>query len=166
MDKAHTIRPNLAKAPESETIRQNVAHVVQDLAVLTELQGQLFRSDAGEIMERIARPLAILTVSVLLLAATAPVCLLAIAEGLVAAGVPRAGAYALVTAASMAIAAGMALWAWRRFRGAPRPFARSREELIHNLAWIKTAVENLAGNPEQRGSDAQDACNGHGATNH
>ena len=155
MDKAQMIRPNLAKAPESETIRQNVGHVVQDIVTLAELQGQLFRSDAREIAERFARPVAVFSVSVLLLAATVPVCLLAIAEGLVAAGVPRAAAYALVAVASIAIASGMAIVAWRRFRGMPRAFARSREELLHNLAWIKNAVENLGGKPEQRGGDVQ-----------
>ena len=43
MDKTQMIRPNFTKAPESETIRQNVGHVVQDVVALAELQGQLFR---------------------------------------------------------------------------------------------------------------------------
>ncbi len=55
------IRPSFAKAPESETIRQNVGHVVRDVVALAELQGQLFESDAREFSEHVARPVAVFT---------------------------------------------------------------------------------------------------------
>ncbi len=149
------IRTNYARVPESGTIRQNVGHVVQDIVALAELQGELFRSDAREMTEQIARPVAVFTVSALLLSATVPVCLLAIGEGLAAAGVPRAAAYALVATASIVAGAGMATWAWRRFRTIPPAFARSREELAQNIAWIKGTL--LAANPEQPESGLRDS---------
>ncbi len=143
-------------APKSETIRQTLGHVVQDLVVLAELQGQLFRNDARESMDRIARPVGVLAASALLLAAAVLILLIAISEGLVAAGVPRAGAYAIVAIVGLAVAWGMALWAWRQFRQLPRPFAHSQEELVRNIAWIKSTLENnMAGKPHQPGSEVR-----------
>ncbi len=89
---------------------------------------------------------------------TVPVCLLAIAEGLAAAGLSRAAAYAVVAVASMVVAIGMTTWAWRRFRKIPPAFARSREELLQNITWIKDTVKDLAAKREQPGSDLRNSC--------
>jgi hypothetical protein len=143
------IEPSSERAPESETVRQSVGHVVHDIITLVELQGQLFESDAREVGERIARPVIVFAAGTLLFVATVPVCLLTIAEGLVASGVSRAAAYALVAVTSMVAAAGMAAWAWQRFRRMPSGFVRSYEELTYNWSWIKESLNKLACEPAQ-----------------
>jgi hypothetical protein len=132
--------------------------MLQDLAALAELQGQLFKSDAREVTEQIARPMAFFAAGMLLAAATLPVCLLALAEGLVAAGVPRAGAYAIVAVGALVVAAGLTLWAWRRFRRIPPAFTRSREELMQNIAWIKDAARGRTAQREQAASELRNSC--------
>jgi hypothetical protein len=175
VDKAKMIRPqpnltqkSATKACESpplkiqETgIRQDLGHVVADLVVLAELQGQLFRSDAREIFGQIIRPAAIGAAAALFVQATVLVCLLAIAEGLVAVGLPRAGAYTLAAGVGMIVAVGLAVWTWRQYRRIPHVFARSREELMQNLTWIKNAAKGLAAQPEQSESDWRTASDLH-----
>ena len=147
------IRFNSAQANGPETVRQSIGHMAEDIATLAELQARLFQSDARESMGRIVRPLAVLAAGAALFVATIPVCLLAIAGGLVTVGVPQAPAYGLVAVASLLAAAGMAAWACRRFRELPPGFTRSREELVQNATWIKNAVKRLAGKPEHPGGD-------------
>ncbi len=131
----------------AKTVRQSIGHVVRDLTNLAELQGRLFRSDAREISEQVKRPLAVFLAGSLLFLATVPVALLAIVQSLVAMGLPQAAAYGLVAVTSLTATAGLAAWAWRRLRAMPPAFARSREELMRNIAWIKDAVEDLAARP-------------------
>ncbi len=136
------IQSNSARPPESPTVRHSVGRVVRDVLTLVELQGQLLKSDACEFTEQSVRPVALFAAGSLLLLATVPVCLLAIAEGLVAAGVWRGLAYGLVALASVALAAGMTAWAWGRLRGMPPLFARSRQELAENIALIKDSLKD------------------------
>ena len=147
------IQANPAKAPMSDTVRQSVNQVVHDLATLAELQGLLFQNDAREFAGRIVRPAVVLVAGMLVLLATVPVGLLAIAECLVAAGVPRAVALVLVAVLSAAGAAGMVMWVWRHFQRMPPAFTPSREELKRNIAWIKDAMKN---SPSWPRGDAQD----------
>ena len=153
------MQPHLAQGAESETVRQSIGHVVEDVVTLAELQARLFQSDACELMKRLARPLTVLAAGALLLLATLPVCLLAIAAGLVAAGVPQAAAHGLVAVTSLVTVAGMTAWALRRFRALPPAFARSQEELADNLSWIKDAVKGLDARPERTpGDDRSPPC--------
>ena len=149
---------------ESGTVRQSMRHVVHDVVTLAELQGRLFQSDSRELGEHIVRPLAVFLGGLLCFAATVPVALLAIAECLVAAGVPRAAAYVLVTVGGLGAAAGMATWARHRFRAMPPPFARSREELACNLSWIKETATELAAN--RREDEASSSEDGQGSRGH
>ena len=134
------IQFNSARAVESESVRQSIGQVVEDIVTLGGLQGQLFQSDAREIMGRIVQPLAVLAAGTLLFLAMVPVSLLAIAQCLIAIGIPPAAAYGLVAVTSLIAAFGMAAWAWRRLHQLPPAFTRSREELIQNVSWIKAAV--------------------------
>lgn len=137
------IRPNtFDEAPESETVRQSIGQVVNDFVALAELQGLLFKSDAREIAEQIVRPVVVLAAGVLLFAATVPVCLLAIAEGLVAGGASRAAALVLAAVLGVIAAAGMGTWAWWRLHRMPPAFAHSREELVRNISWFKDALRD------------------------
>ena len=157
MEKPQMIRPNLPKAPELETIGQNVGHVFEDLVALAESCSGNFSEVMPAKSGSESRPVAVFMLGMLLLAGTVPVCLLAIAEGLVVAGVPRAAAYAVVIVASLVVAAGMVLWAWQRFRRMPSAFARSREELVQNIHWIERAVMERARWPERPGRDVNNA---------
>ena len=150
------IRLKSREATDSETVRQSIGHVVHDIMSLVELQGRLFQSDTREIMERLAPPAAFFAAGILLFAAAVLLCLLAIVQCLIAAGVPAGAAYGLVAIASLAVAAGLAAWAWQRFRKLPRAFARSQEELASNLSWIKDALNDLGDKSEHSRSDGQD----------
>ena len=125
------IQANSSTAAETETVGQGIGQVVEDIATLTELQGRLFQSDARELSRRLVPPFAILAAGALLLLAAAPVCLFAIAQCLVAAGLPQAAAYGLVGVAGLAAAAGLVTWAWRKFRAClPHLLARGRKWFI------------------------------------
>jgi len=149
------IQFNSAQANGSESVRQSIGYVVEDITALVGLQGRLFQMDARDIAGQMVRPLAVLVAGGLLFVATIPVGLLAIAEGLVAVGVPQAAAYGLVAAASLLTAAGMVTWACRRFGELPLAFTRSREELLQNVSWVKNLVKCLAGKPEQLHGDGR-----------
>ena len=150
------IQSNSAQASATETVRQSVSQVLRDLLTLAELQARLIQSDTRECVARLGRPAAVLAAGAMLLAATVPACLAAIAEGLVAAGVPRAIALMLVALAGVATATGMVTWAWRRIRTMPAAFARSREELIENFTWLKEAMPDHNSPSRVDGEDNQD----------
>ena len=71
-----------SEATESGTVRQSVGKVVHDVVTLAELQGRLFQSDSREFAVRIARPLAVFLGGMVFGAATVPIALVAIADGL------------------------------------------------------------------------------------
>lgn len=144
------------KAPESESIRESIGLMIHDLMELLELQGRLFENDTREVMQRIARPLLVFAAGVVLFAVAVPIGLLAIAEGLVAWGAPRAAAYSLVATASLLVAVGMAVWARQRFRRGPSAYARSREELAHSMSWIKASMNKLDRQRSHPRSDVND----------
>ncbi len=138
---------------ESESVGQSAGQVVHDVVSLAELQIQLFKSDAGEAVGRLVRPLLVFAAGILLLLGTLPVVLIAIAIGLVSLGMPPAGAYALVAVLSIVVAVGMAAWARQRFLAMPAAFTRSQEELVRNITWIKDAVMNLSARQRQSHDD-------------
>jgi len=147
------IQMNPTKTSESETITHSAGQVVRDIMTLVELQVKLFRNDVGDTAARFLRPAAIFMAGVLLLLATIPVCLLAIAQVLMAIGLPAVAAYTLVALISLIVAGAMAVWAWQRFRTMPPAFTRSREELAQNIAWIKYAVTNVTKKPQDSSGD-------------
>jgi len=141
------IQMNSTPTSESKTVTQSLGRVVHDIVTLAELQVQLFKSDALEALERFFRPLAVFALGILLFLGAIPVCLIAIALGLVALGLPPVPAYALVAVTSMIAAGALATWAWQRFQQLPAGFARSQEELTRNITWVKDAVTDLAAKP-------------------
>ncbi len=98
-------------------------------------------------------PVAVFTAGLVPLLAAIPLCLVAIALGLVAAGLPPVEAYALVAGLSLVAAATMVLWARQTIGKLPAAFARSREEFARNVAWVKNVFTDLAAKPEQAPSD-------------
>ncbi len=146
-----------SQVSQSETVTQSASQVVHDIVSLAELQAQLFKSDAQESVAGLMRPVVMFAIAGLLLLAALPICLVAIALGLIALGLPSPAAFALVALAALCAAAGMALWARRRVKELPAAFSRSQEELVRNIAWIKDAVLNLS---YRHGSAAADLRNG------
>lgn len=134
----------------SASVGQSVGQVVRDIVSLTELQIELFKTDAQESAARLMRPLIILSVGFLLALAALPVGLIAIAVGLIALGLPAVAAYALVALASLIAALAVAAWARHRLHEMPAAFARSQEELARNLTWIKDAVTDLTAKTHHR----------------
>ena len=94
--------------------------------------------------ELLAMPALLSAAAAMLLLGAIPVALAAIAMGLIAAGLPAGAAYAIVAVVSIIAAALLAVWAWNRYRAISAAFARSRQELANNIAWIKNAA-GLAG---------------------
>src|SRR5271165_3244741 len=147
------IQMNSTKTSESKTVTQSVGQVVHDIVALAELQVQLFKSDALETGQRFMQPMAVFTLGILLLLATIPVCLIAVALGLVAVGLTPVAAFALVAIISIVAAGALTAWAWLRFHAMPAAFARSQEELARNITWIKDAVMDLTAKPQHSPDD-------------
>jgi hypothetical protein len=154
MDETHMIQSTSSKTPEADTVRKNAGQLFRDMVILAELQAQLFRSDARELGEGIRQPITLFAVGLLLLVAAIPLCLVAIALALVAAGLPPAVAYALIGGLSLVAAAVMVLWARQRLARSPAAFISSREEFVRNIAWVKSAVGDLAARPQHAQNDS------------
>ena len=98
MDKAQMIRSTSAKRPNRKPFGRASDMWSRTSSHWRNSRGGCSKAMPAKSRERIVRPLAVLLAGALLFLATVPVGLLAIAEGLVAAGVPRAAAYGLVAA--------------------------------------------------------------------
>jgi hypothetical protein len=112
--------------------------------LLADLQLELARDDAREAVENITRPIGALFFSGLIFIASIPVILMALAECLIAAGLPRPAGYAIVGGLGMVTAGIVALTVWANMRMVPRAFTRSEEEMKRNLAWFQKVVQDLA----------------------
>jgi multidrug efflux pump subunit AcrB len=153
MDEAQMIESNITNGQRSETVGRSVGQVVHDIMNLAELQAELFKQDASEIVGRLMMPFAIMAASLLLLVAALPICLIAIALGLMAAGLSGVVAFAIVAICSLMLVGILASWGWQRLRNTPPGFARSREELGCNLVWVKNAITNAATKPSNPAVD-------------
>ncbi len=141
------IQLNSPAGPESETVRQTAQHVMRDLVTMGELQIRLFKSDAMEFAARSGRLAGVFAAGIVLLLVAVPLLVVAIAEGLVAAGLPRAAAYAIMAILAAAGGGGMMAWAWQGFRKIPLLFVRSRQELRENIASLKDALQASSQTP-------------------
>jgi hypothetical protein len=78
-------------------------------------------------------------------AGTVPVALICIAEILAqAAGLSRPAAFFIAAMSGCIVAVAVGVAGGSCIRGVVRVFARSREELTHNMTWIKQALERRA----------------------
>ncbi len=128
-------------SPLAEGVVGNLAEFASDCTTLAELQVRLAVNDLKESVSQAARPLAGLVTGAALLLACLPVALLGLGELLASgAGLSR-GAALLVVAGTAAVVAGLLFWSCAsRFGASFQSFARSREELERNLAWLKTVL--------------------------
>jgi hypothetical protein len=128
-------------AAKPETVPRRFGQVVGDMYVLADLQWQLFKSDSAECAMHFIAPAGAIAIAFVLLLAALPIAMTAIALLLIAAGMPAAGAFALVAVLALSVVGGLAVWAWARLRSVSSAFRRSREELAKNIAWFKEVVD-------------------------
>jgi hypothetical protein len=134
---------NLDGSPvnQPEGVVGNITEFGNDVMTLVELQAQLAALDFKAAMARATIPLVLIVVGTSLLLASLPVALLGFAWLVASALSIDEGWAALLTAAVtavvMAIVAAVAL---RRLLGSLESFRSSREELVRNIAWIRTVL--------------------------
>jgi dipeptide/tripeptide permease len=76
---------------------------------------------------------------------TVPITLMLLAELLIqTAGLSRVAAFSIAAMSGLIVALVIGVVAWSYLRGLVRVFERSREELTHNVTWIKHALKRPA----------------------
>lgn len=125
--------------------------LVHDIAVLSELQVQLFAIDARAALRELLLPVAVIAVVVGLVLGSVIVGLMTVAYLLVElAGWPHYAGFLTATVLGLATAGGM-LWGMRwRWQNRPPIFARSKEEFRQNFDRVKGL---LVRSPSGRRSD-------------
>ena len=135
-------------------VAKGMGEVTHDIVSLAELQFELFRIDCREGLKRMLVPVAMLLVAGIVAVGTVPITLIFIAEFLTqAAGLSRAAAFSIVALSGFIVALAMGVVGWSQVRGGGYVFARSREELTRNIAWIKHAMKRPAPVKSQQPQD-------------
>ena len=123
-------------------VAKGMGELTHDIVSLAELQFELFRIDCREGIKRMLVPVALLLVAGIVAVGTVPIALLLIAELLTqAAGLSRAAAFSIAALSGFIVALAMGVMGWFYIRRVVRVFGRSREELTHNMAWIKHVLK-------------------------
>lgn len=126
----------------AEGVRQGVAGLLHDVTTLAELQFKLLAVDAESATRRAVAPFALLGVSAVFGLSALPLLLIALAQLLRdQAGWPAALATLTAVVVGLVIAGVCAALAFIGLRRCLEPLARSREELSHNIAWLKSALK-------------------------
>ena len=135
-------------------VAKGMGELTHDIVLLAELQFELFRIDCREGLKRMLIPVALLMFAGIVAIGTVPVALIFIAEFLEqAAGLSRAAAYSIAAMGGFIVAVTMGVVGWSYMRGAVRVFERSREELTHNMTWIKRALKRPTPTESQQHQD-------------
>jgi hypothetical protein len=141
VDETTMSRRNGSTSPPNG-VAKGMGELAHDIVSLAELQLELFRIDCREGLRRMLVPAVLLLVAGIVAAGTVPIALILIAEVLVqAAGLSRATAFAIAALGGFIVAVAMGIAGWSCIRRVVRVFARSREELTHNMTWIKHALK-------------------------
>jgi uncharacterized membrane protein YciS (DUF1049 family) len=144
------------KAKATPNVAASFTGLAHDAIELAELQAKLLKLDAQAAARNSGIGAALAVVGVCLLLGCVPVALLALGEWCVAEfDWSRAAAYAAAAAIGLALSAICATAAWMRVRTALASLQRSRDELNHNLAWIKAHLkrDKPAGSPARSFSE-------------
>jgi len=138
-------------APEQRVVG-GIAGFGSDVATLVELQAQLAATDLKEALQKAVLPLGVLAVGIISLIGALPVVLFGVAALLAPALKISSGAAMLLTGgvvlAVALVAAGVAA---SKIGPSFSSFRRSREELVRNLAWIRTVLLYSGRNAPRRG---------------
>ena len=126
----------------AQGVRQGVGGLLHDVITLAELQAQLFGVDARESAGRIALPVSLLGAAAVLGASSLPLLLIFLAF-LLRDYAGFGAAWAVLTAAvvGLVLSGALVFAGYLGLLKAAKPFARSRDELTQNLAWLKEVLK-------------------------
>jgi len=128
-------------SPIVEGVFGNIAGFAGDVATLAELQAKLASHDLKETVSRATIPAGLILGGSVLALGSIPVLLIGVAELIVRWTSLSHGLSLLIVAiGAMVLAAGMVLFALPAMKRSFASFQRSREELVRNIAWIKTVL--------------------------
>jgi len=137
-------------APEQQVVG-GIAGFGSDMATLAELQAQLAVTDLKESLQKAALPLALLAGGVIGLIGAVPVALLGVAALLATAlKISSARAMLLTGGVVLALALVVVIVSASKIGPSFSSFRRSREELVRNLAWIRTVLLYSGRSPQRR----------------
>jgi hypothetical protein len=123
-------------------VRQGLAGLLHDLTALVELQFQLLAVDAESASRRAVVPFLLLGAAAVFGLSALPLLLLAFAQLLRdQAGWPAALATLAAVAVGLVVAGLCTGLAYVGLRRCLEPLARSRDELRHNVEWLKAALK-------------------------
>jgi hypothetical protein len=123
-------------------LADNLSDVAHDITQLVELQGQLFLVDVKEAQQQLKLPIVMAIAGSLLALCAMPLLLVALAQGLMLAGLASWLSYALVGILGLACG-GLLLWqSWRSTKDSALVLDRSRAELAQNIAWLKQMLKS------------------------
>ena len=126
-------------------VAKDMGELTHDIVSLAELQFELFIGDCRNGLKGLMIPVTLLLWAAIVAASTIPLALICIAEVLVqAAGLSRAVAFLIAATGGIIAATALGIAGWYHIRGVGYVFARSREELARNIAWIKHALKRPA----------------------
>ncbi len=130
--------------PEAEArgVVGNIAEFGNDVATLVELQGKLAAIDLKESMGRAIVPTIAVVLAAVLALSSVPIALIGAAVLLAdAMGPGREGwAYLIVFGIALVLAASIAAIGGYLLSKSFASLARTREELIRNISWIRTVL--------------------------
>jgi amino acid transporter len=128
-------------SPLVEGVFGNIAGFAGDVANLAELQAKLASHDLKDSISRATIPTGIMIVGGILALGAIPVLLIGVGELLgPILGLSHGGAMIAVAVLAIVLAAIMCVLALPAIKRSFASFQRSREELVRNLAWIKTVL--------------------------
>ena len=128
-------------APLTAGVLGNLSEFASDCSTLAELQAQLAALDAREAVRRAALPVVAAELGTTLLLAGEPVLMIGLAETLHAlTALGRTVSYLIVAGLALLLGAGLAWFGMSGFGHVSGAFARSREVLTRNIAWVKTVL--------------------------
>jgi hypothetical protein len=128
-------------SPVVEGVFGNLADFAGDVATLAELQAKLASHDLKETISRATIPVGAIMVGGVLALGTIPVLLIGVGELLgPLLGLSHGGSMLAVAILALVLATAMLLFAMPALKRSFASFQRSREELVRNIAWIKTVL--------------------------
>ncbi len=123
------------------SVGEGVTDFVGDLVELAELQFRLLQRDAREGLDRAAPSLAALGLGASAIVSGMALALFGLAEELTALGIlSRPSAFVTVGFAAVLIGAMALRFSLSRIASSTQAFRRTTEELVRNLAWVRTVL--------------------------
>jgi uncharacterized membrane protein YqjE len=143
---------NVATNGNGPGVVGSIADFGNDVATLIELQAKLAALDLKECKTRAVVPLIVAAAAAVLMLASLPVVLLGVAD-LIARALNIAPGWAMLLTGLAALAvAGLVGWlSVKEITRSLEPLRRTNEELVRNLAWIRTVLVYSGRSTPRRG---------------